>query len=356
MKLPSCPRTLIINILRKNPDGLTLTSIAELTGLHRHTATKYIYELKGAGVINERDVGPAKLCYLKEGFSRAEEKKVLGRLNGKNWKKSSTGQVQILTLFMFLFLVPASIIIAQNATQSMNSTGELILGQINATSGNFTAQNQTVPEMTNETSFIETNATAITSEPNETIPSGNQTLHQENNNAAQQANSTEPENETYDNITQEENHTAENLTVLNETQDNLTAENETASNETIQNGTGISIILPENQTPPEAQENTTVPEILQPVLSVRISSQDSVLRGEGIDVSAIVSNTGNSDAKNVRLEWEIPAQFEIVSGQASADCGTISQDSECASSVTLSTPTSADIGKNEIRVFVKYEE
>ncbi|MEM5812216.1 MAG: hypothetical protein QW286_00720, partial [Candidatus Aenigmatarchaeota archaeon] len=114
MKLPSCPRTLIINVLRKHPDGLTLTSIAQLTGLHRHTATKYVYELKGAGIINERDVGSAKLCYLREGFSKTEEKKLVQRLNGK--KKSSVGQVQIITAFVFLFLVPATIIIAQNAT------------------------------------------------------------------------------------------------------------------------------------------------------------------------------------------------------------------------------------------------
>lgn len=316
MKLPSCPRTLIINILRKHPDGLTLTSIAELTGLHRHTATKYVYELKGAGVINERDVGPAKLCYLKEGFSREEQKKVVGRLNGtlfKN-KKSTSGQVQILTIFMFLFIVPASIIIAQNATQGMNSTGELILGQVNVTAETFTEQNQTGSEI-----------------PNETFSSENQT-----------------------NLT-EQNYTAEeNLTEVKET-----ISNETVSNETILNETA-EIPEPENETVQEPTNETQPPEelpkILQPILSVRISSQDKILRGEQFDVSAIISNSGNSDAKNVRLEWIIPTGFEIVSGQASADCGTIGPDSECASSLTLSTHMSAEIGKNKIRVVVKYEE
>jgi predicted transcriptional regulator len=338
MKLPSCPRTLIINILRKNPDGLTLTSIAELTGLHRHTATKYIYELKGAGVINERDVGSAKLCYLKEGFSREEQKKVVGRLNGKGWRKSSTGQVQILTLFMFLFMVPASIIIAQNATQGMNSTGELILGQINATAETFTKLNQTGPETANGTSFIEANITAIINESNETIPSENQTNFPEQNYTAE-----------------------ENLTEANETISNGTVSNETAQNETILNETAV-IPEPENmnETIQELENETQLPEelpeILQPVLSVRISSQDKILRGEQFDVSAIISNSGNSDAKNVRMEWILPEGIEIVSGQASAECGIIVPDSECASSLTLLAPISADIGKNEIMVVMKYEE
>ena len=327
MKLPSCPRTLIINILRKNPDGLTLTSIAELTGLHRHTATKYVYELKGAGVINERDVGSAKLCYLKEGFSKDEQKKVVGRLNGEGaWnesrRKSSTGQVQILTIFMFLFLVPASIIIAQNATQNMNSTGELVLEQVNITPETFTEPNQTNPEIANQTQF-EINTASIINEPNETISEfQNQTA--------------EPEN-----ITIQENATAE-TTILNET----------VSNETILNEANETISLPENET----QLPEELPEILQPVLSVRISSQGKTLRGEQFDISAVVTNSGNSEAKNVRLSWEIPPQFEIVSGQASAECGDISPDSECMSSLTLSTPISADIGKNEIMVVVKYEE
>ena len=168
MKLPSCPRTLIINILRKNPDGLTLTSIAELTGLHRHTATKYVYELKGAGIINERDVGSAKLCYLKEGFSKSEEKKVVGRLNGgKRWRKSSTGQVQLLSILVLLFLMPASIIIAQNATQNATMEGNLVLEQVNISNydqnlSDYQQQvNVTLPEFLNGTNgtFSEENVT-----------------------------------------------------------------------------------------------------------------------------------------------------------------------------------------------------
>jgi predicted transcriptional regulator len=318
MKLPSCPRTLIINILRKHPDGLTITSIAELAGMHRHTATKYVYELKGAGVINERDIGSAKLCYLREGLSRGEEKKVVERLNGNgNWKKSSSsmGQVQILTVFLFLFLVPAGIIIAQNATQNINSTGELILGQMNTSIDASADASQSISEMQNQTQ-----------------------------------NPAEFQSDASENAALQENATAENAAILNET----------ITNEAIQNETNAPISLPENQientTPETYQTNIAIPEILQPALSVRISSPDKTLRGEDFDISAIVYNTGNSGARNVQMEWILPEEFEIVSGGLSANCGMLSSDSECTSSLTLSSPVSADIGKSEIKVIVKYEE
>ena len=62
------PRKLIIDTFRLHPEGLTFSDLARKTGLHRHTITKYIYELTGAGVIHQRRVGVAKLCYLKERF------------------------------------------------------------------------------------------------------------------------------------------------------------------------------------------------------------------------------------------------------------------------------------------------
>jgi predicted transcriptional regulator len=353
MKLPSCPRTLIINILRKNPDGLTLTSIAELTGLHRHTATKYIYELKGAGIINERDVGSAKLCYLKEGLSKEEQKKVVSRLNGTGgWKKSSTGQVQILTLFLFLFLVPASIIIAQNATESINSTGELILEQMNITADTFADANQTNTEMQNASAIMEANITSIANESNETLIS-------EMQNQTQNLTTAEIENQTNlseQNITiqgnlSEENLTVSNQTVLNETNTTIPeAANET-ENITMPETQNPNITLPET----ENQTNITLPEAAHPILDVKISSPDKMLRGESFDISAVVSNAGNSDAKNVLLEWILPEGFEMVSGD-SEECGTISPGSECVRNVTVSSSLSTDIGKNQIKVIVKYEE
>lgn len=61
----------IVEILSKHPEGLTAVDIAKELGMHRHTVTKYIYQLIGSKTIYQRIVGPAKLCYLtKKGEKR----------------------------------------------------------------------------------------------------------------------------------------------------------------------------------------------------------------------------------------------------------------------------------------------
>jgi Fic family protein len=58
-------RERIIKSLKEHPEGLTTVDIAKILGCHRHTITKYIYQLVGEGLIHQREVGTAKLCYLK---------------------------------------------------------------------------------------------------------------------------------------------------------------------------------------------------------------------------------------------------------------------------------------------------
>lgn len=59
-------REKIIKTLREHPEGLTSVEIAKILNSHRHTITKYIYQLVGEGLIHQRKVGTAKLCYLKD--------------------------------------------------------------------------------------------------------------------------------------------------------------------------------------------------------------------------------------------------------------------------------------------------
>ena len=54
----------IIRILQDNPQGLHLIGISRLVGAHRHTVTKYVHELMGAGVIEQKEIGTVKICYL----------------------------------------------------------------------------------------------------------------------------------------------------------------------------------------------------------------------------------------------------------------------------------------------------
>ncbi len=356
MKLPSCPRTLIINILRKNPDGLTLTSIAQLTGLHRHTATKYVYELKGAGVINERDVGSAKLCYLREGLSKSEEKKIVGRLNGNGnrnggWKKSTAGQVQLLSLFILLFLIPATAIIAHNTSQIMTA-GELVLedknvSEVAAETANPEATQSFEDGIPQEINITSAEEPAEQNEaPPEQLPAENQTI-QENPTETDVSVGMEENQTTHENFSNETVLPDEgifgNESFENQTQGNLTGqEQETPANETIQE--------------PEPPAEPPMAEVQEPVLEARIVSPDRITRGESFDISGIVGNSGTSEARNVRLTWEIPPGFELVSGETETLCMTLAPGSECSSNMTLSSSLSTEIGRSEFKILVNYEK
>ena len=59
-------RNEIIEILKKHPEGLTLVEIEKILGVSKHTVARYIYQLVGEGLIYQREVGTAKLCYLRD--------------------------------------------------------------------------------------------------------------------------------------------------------------------------------------------------------------------------------------------------------------------------------------------------
>jgi len=56
--------TKILDLLKKEREGITISEIADKLGVHRHTITKYIYRLEGREIIKIRKIGIAKLCYL----------------------------------------------------------------------------------------------------------------------------------------------------------------------------------------------------------------------------------------------------------------------------------------------------
>lgn len=60
-------RDKILVILKKHPEGLTILEIAELLDVSRITIAKYVYGLVIEGLVKQRIIGPAKLCYLKKG-------------------------------------------------------------------------------------------------------------------------------------------------------------------------------------------------------------------------------------------------------------------------------------------------
>jgi len=58
----------ILEALRRHPEGLTIQDISKIIGTHRHTATRYLAELKGAEIVLCRPVGAATLHYLRSGY------------------------------------------------------------------------------------------------------------------------------------------------------------------------------------------------------------------------------------------------------------------------------------------------
>ena len=56
-------KELVINLLKKNTDGLTIIEIAKALKISRNTVPVILAELKGAGLIRIRPVGKAKLHY-----------------------------------------------------------------------------------------------------------------------------------------------------------------------------------------------------------------------------------------------------------------------------------------------------
>ena len=56
----------ITAILRKNPQGLTISELKQKTGTTRHTISVVLAELKGEGKIAIRQVGMAKLHYWRD--------------------------------------------------------------------------------------------------------------------------------------------------------------------------------------------------------------------------------------------------------------------------------------------------
>ena len=67
----SKPEKKILKYLGKKEHGDTFTGIANAIGVHRHTATKYIYKLIGEGKIVTMDISTAKVCFINKGGERA---------------------------------------------------------------------------------------------------------------------------------------------------------------------------------------------------------------------------------------------------------------------------------------------
>jgi hypothetical protein len=334
------PIKAVIEALKLNPEGLTLLSLAEVTGLHRHTCTKYIHELIGAGIVYQRDVGAAKLCYLnKEIENKEEENRIAEEL-----KKKRKGKYHIkllVAVVLFTFLLSETVIIAYDNSSLLNDTN---FSKIN------TSPTTSTSNISNLSSFLNVSSEAnvtenMTVEPPtvENLTGTVDTVENTNGSSNSQNNA---ENSTLEQVNLTENGTVSNVTDTNLT---LNITNNTSSNETVE--TNIT-----NETQ-EMNEISIEPPVIEPVLpepkfDVKLLYPQKITRGKDIDIRAELMV--DSFAKNIYLKWVLPQGMSVVSGNSIETCGDLNA-SSCISEISVKTDSSV-IGLSEIKVVVSYEK
>ena len=55
----------ILKLLKKHPEGMTITNISKALNIPRQTISKYVYALVSRELIEQREAGRAKVCFLK---------------------------------------------------------------------------------------------------------------------------------------------------------------------------------------------------------------------------------------------------------------------------------------------------
>ena len=229
--------------------------------------------------------------------------------------KASLGQAQVLIAILFLFLVPTSVILAQNATlnETLPLEGDLI--------SDMTFQETiTLP--------FEINIDNVTDMPD----SGNQTI--EINDTPNSTNSTLPP--------------TENIAIndTNTTDPPITDPTNETINDTIDD-TG-------NETDPD-EPNITIP-IELPMLFLDIDSPERFTRNTTETVETIVTNSGLAPSYNTLLILELPEYFELVSGNLVIECGELSPGDQCKNKIEVNIPADTALSKEEIKVTVSYED
>jgi hypothetical protein len=170
------PLRRIEELLEEHPEGLTIASIADILGFHRHTVAKYVKELAKRGKIKQRKVGSATLCYYNGSsfFSRVMSVFDIGVKSLMSLKS----QAKLISFVILAgILLSQSMIIAQNVTKLINDSLSNVSGSgnIELFEGNETLtttttvksleSNETTTTSTTTSTSITTSSTTTTTAP-----------------------------------------------------------------------------------------------------------------------------------------------------------------------------------------------
>lgn len=255
-------------------------------------------------------------------------KRLISRREALAKGRRELGQVQILAIFLFLLLIPTTVIIAQNSTINSTFTGDII-----EETPEIPIINETEPLLDTENGTTDTIEESIDVTIEDNTTEVNET--QEN----------PPENVTIEIPSNYTNETeaSENVTIPDEL-------NQTA------NETGINETLEPEPVIPEINETINETEKAKPILDVGIISPDKVTRGEPFEINAYAINMGSALAKDVSIEWILPDGFVILSGSGSIDCQEVAPQTSCWNNITAAASLSSNLGLNDLKTRVSYSE
>ena len=294
----------ILELLSRHPEGLTITSIADELGIHRHTATKHVKELILAGKVNERNVGMAKLCFL-------------SKYKNKHAIKAETGQAQMLLLALLMLSIPV-LIIAQNFNASIT--------------GDFVADSSLIPSSSD---MVETTTSTIVEQSTTQVADTTTTLSE-----------IYVENSTLPQVESDGSHTISEPYVINETFQNST---ETVNNTIQYTVNGSENGMSASQEESASQENE--PSEISDKIELQLNLPEKVTRGEEFSASVMTINRFSTH-KDVVTRWLLPDGFEITSGQLESSCSLEAGES-CISEIKIIA--NSDLGLHEIKVTARYE-
>jgi hypothetical protein len=140
-----------------------------------------------------------------------------------------------------------------------------------------------------------------------------------------------------------------NVTSATTPDGNATVNTTLPSNET-------NMTQPEDNTTdaPLNQTNITLPET-GPNLDAILNIPRRADRNEAFIISAEITNTGDTDATNVEVEWVLPGSISILEGSGSHSCN-IPTRATCTSQLLVAAPLYSRLGEHEIKVLVRYHD
>ena len=221
---------------------------------------------------------------------------------------------ELLPIFLaitLIFLIGGLVIVAaENATESPTQNEDSVQPPLNETA-----------EISVD-DVVSSNADEINSAENQNqIPASNETNSTENENTEDAANQVQTANET-----------------------NTSNQTSSATNETT-----IQPPLNEIAETPVDDADSFNSNALQK-LDIKIISDLKITRGEKTNITAIITNVGNSAASGLSIQWALPEGFQITS--ESENCGNIQVNESCKLSAEVQTFLSATPGIDKIKLLI----